>query len=82
MLMLLFAFLQPPKSDLAVFKLPGEVVQLFPSYSSVAPCSRMDYDHQNAKAAVCVPAAPKACLAVTKLLEGDQVAPLYSSVPT
>jgi hypothetical protein len=37
MLNLQFEFQLLPEFRLAVFKLPGEVVQLVPSYSSVAP---------------------------------------------
>jgi hypothetical protein len=62
-----------------VFKLPGEVVQLVPSYSSVAPV--LGVLPPKAKAAVCVPAAPKSCLAVFKESRRVvQLVPLYSSV--
>jgi hypothetical protein len=61
-----------------VFKLPGEVAQLVPSYSSVAPV--LGVLPPKAKAAVCVPAAPKSCLAVFKELTVVQLVPLYSSV--
>jgi excinuclease UvrABC helicase subunit UvrB len=47
-LKLLFVYLQPAKATLAVFKLPGEVVQVDPSYSSVAPVL-VEYYHQKLK---------------------------------
>jgi hypothetical protein len=46
---------QPAKTNLAVFKLPGEVAQLVPSYSSVAPVTA-GTSPPKANAAVCVPA--------------------------
>jgi hypothetical protein len=63
-----------------VFKLPGEVAQLFPSYSSVAP-KGTPVTPPKAKPAVCVPQPAKAYLAVFKL-PGDvaQLFPSYSSV--
>jgi hypothetical protein len=67
-----------------VFKLPGDVAQLFPSYSSVAPTFPADdpvVEPPKANAAVCVPACPaKASLAVFKLLLAVQEVPSYSSV--
>jgi hypothetical protein len=62
-----------------VFKLPGEVVQVEPSYSSVAPVlgGRLP---PKAKAAVCVPQPAKALLTVFKLVTDVQVDPSYSSV--
>jgi hypothetical protein len=42
----------PAKALLAVFKLAGEVAQVVPSYSSVAPVYRWSNYHQKPKAAV------------------------------
>jgi hypothetical protein len=65
-----------------VFKLPGEVIQVDPSYSSVAPVFPIPgIAPPNAKPAVCVPAPAKAYLAVFKPVGLDaQVEPSYSSV--
>jgi hypothetical protein len=60
-----------------LFKLPGEVVQEVPSYSSVAPVA----GPPNARPAVCVPAPANPDLAVFKPVGLDvQVEPSYSSV--
>jgi hypothetical protein len=68
-----------PKAYLAVPKLPGDVVQVEPSYSSVAPVT--DGPPPKAKAAVCIPAPAKASLAVFKPVGFEvQVEPSYSSV--
>jgi hypothetical protein len=46
-----------------VFKPGGLAVQDEPSYSSVDPVTAVAVKPPKAKAAVCVPAAPKSCLA-------------------
>jgi hypothetical protein len=55
----------PAPLPLAVFKLAGEVVQLVPSYSSVAPVTAV-LCPPKAKAAVCVPAPPNLFLLYLK----------------
>ena len=62
-----------------MFKLPGLVAQLVPSYSSVAAVVG-GVIPPKANAAVCIPAAPEYCLAVFKELLFVQEVPLYSSV--
>jgi hypothetical protein len=65
-----------------VFKLPGEVAQLVPSYSSVAPVLFGGEPGlpPKPKAAVWIPALPGTYLAVFKELEFVQLVPSYSSV--
>jgi hypothetical protein len=67
-----------------VFKLPGDVVQVDPSYSSVAPVIVVPPPPESppkAKAAVCIPAPVSTCLAVFKPVGFDaQEVPSYSSV--
>jgi hypothetical protein len=65
---------------LAVFKLPGLVVQLFPSYSSVAAVTGGLISPPKAKAAVCVPQPAIYTLAVFIEFTDVQAEPSYSSV--
>jgi hypothetical protein len=72
-------FLLLLKHTLLLPKLAGDVVQVVPSYSSVAPVT--GGPPPKAKAAVCIPAPAKACLAVFKPVGFEvQVEPSYSSV--
>jgi hypothetical protein len=72
----------PPEPCLAVLKLET-VVQVDPSYSSVAPVSRWNHLPPNAKADVCIPAPANNLLAVFKPVGFEvQADPSYSSVAT
>jgi hypothetical protein len=60
--LLMFVYHVPAKPPLAVLKLAGDVVQVDPLYSSVAPVTWNSSKPPKAKAAVCIPAPAKRVL--------------------